>query len=591
MEQEKRRPELREALPLMRRFYREYVQAEKIQFLVVCGLHILFATALIIPPFLIKTLIDEAIGNENPGMVTVLAAGITGTFFFVAMVGKMRSYWGHINAQKITYTLRNNLYEHLQKQSFSFYDNTKTGELISRVIDDLNVVQEVLYHGPENLVTNGLMVVLTGIMVFALTWKLALICSAIMLLIAVANYVISVRMYRGARQVREDKASLASRAEDNISGMRIIQSFVRERFEMDRFEQNNRDHYRSRLEVIRPMTWIFPISILILGIALGLAAGFGGYWTIRGAMTVGTLTAFIMYMHRFMWPLLALSMISEPVTRFLAGVERYFSYMDMTPDIQDSESAVALENVRGEVEFRHVSFRYEKEPILDDVNLHVRPGETIALVGPSGAGKTTITRLLPRFYEPQNGEILLDGVPIKDLRLDTLRANIGIVMQDDFLFSDTLLNNIRYGRLEATREEVIDAAEKGNVDPFAHVLEDGYETEIGQRGTKLSEGQAQRVSIARAILKDAPIFILDEATSSVDSETEILIQEALERLMEHRTCFVIAHRLSTIRNADRILFVDRGQVVEEGTHDELLARDGKYAHFYNLQFRIDARVV
>jgi len=308
-------------------------------------------------------------------------------------------------------------------------------------------------------------------------------------------------------------------------------------------------------------------------------------------MTIGTLTAFIMYLQRFMWPLIAISMVSERVMRFLAGIERFFKYMDIHPDIKDAPDAITLKEVKGDIQFKDVWFKYDKEVILKGINFHIHPGETVALVGPSGAGKTTITRLIPRFYEPYRGKILLDGIDIRKIKLRSLRANIGIVMQDDYLFSDTLLNNIAYGRLDASKEEVIEAAKQANVHQFAKEFPEGYNTQLGERGVKVSEGQAQRISIARAILKDPPILILDEATSSVDSETELLIQEALEKLMKNKTCIVIAHRLSTILRANRIFFIENGQIVEEGTHEELLKKSGRYAHFYNLQFNPNSKII
>lgn len=585
--EKKRKQSIRGGLRLLGRFYREYLRPNRRSFYPVCFMHVLFALGIVAPPYLIKLLIDQGITEKNFRLVVLLSTSIVVAYVLVALICKVRSYYGHIIAQRVTYHLRNKLYGHLQKLSFSFYDNIKVGELISRVIDDLNVVEEILYHGPENLITNGSVLLFTGIMVLYLDWKLALACIFVMSVIVVLNFYLSKRMFRGARKVRERKASLASRTEDNLAGIRIIKSFVREGFEMERFEQENREHYHSRMDVISPMSSLFPVSIGVLGLAFGVVCAFGGYQAVYRGLTVGSLTAFIMYLRHFMWPLLALAMISEGVTRFLAGIERFYNYMDMQPDIKDSPEAIELKEIKGDIKFRNVSFSYDDEYNLHDINLHIRPRETIALVGPSGAGKTTITRLIPRFYTPQKGEILLDDVDIRDIQIASLRDNIGIVMQDDYLFSDTLYNNIAYGRLGASEEEVYEAARQANVDCFAEQMPDGYDTQIGQRGTKVSEGQGQRISIARAILKNAPVFILDEATSSVDSHTEKLIQEALEFLMRDRTCIVIAHRLSTIVNSDRIFFVDGGRVVESGTHRELLAQGGRYAHFYRLQFSSD----
>ena len=581
----------RKGLPLFIRFYGEYVRPYQGKFFIILLLHVLFAGTLVIPPYLIKQLIDEGIVNKNLNLIWFLASMVAGIYALVALIDKVRIFWGHIFAQKITYNLRNNLYSHLQKLSFGFYDKIKTGELISRIIDDLNVVQEVVYHGPDNVITSGCTLLFAGVVLFYLNWKLALASLTVMPAIVIFAYLISLKMFKAFREVRKRKASLASRVEDNLSGVRIIQSFVREDYERERFDKENIGHYRSRVSVISPMSWLFPLSIAILGISLALATGYGGYQVMSGEMTVGSLTAFIMYLQRFLFPLLTLAMMSEMITRFLASTERYFKYMDMHPDIKDSNKAVSLQKVSGDIQFRNVWFKYGKTVILKGINLHIRAAETIALVGPSGAGKTTVTRLIPRFYEPYKGKILLDGIDIRDIKLHCLRANIGVVMQSDYLFSDSLMNNIAYGRLGASEEEIIEATKQANVDEFARELPEGYETQIGQRGAKLSEGQAQRVSIARAVLKDPPILILDEATSSVDSETEELIHQALERLMKDKTCIVIAHRLSTIWGADRILFMENGQIVEEGNHEQLLRKDGKYAHFYNLQFGSASRLV
>lgn len=585
-----REVKLKHGLHLISRFAHEYVRPYRGKFVIIWLLHIMFAGALVVPPFLIKELIDQGIVNKNIHLIWIIAGAIVGVFTLVAIIDKIRSFWGHVLAQKVTYNLRNDLYFHLQKLSFRFYDNTKTGELLSRIIDDLNVAQQILYHGPQNIITNGCMVLFAGTMVFYLNRKLALASLAIIPLIVIIGYLISLQMFRGARQVRKRMASFATRIEENLSGMRIIQSFVRERHEMIRFETENRLHYQSRIKVISSMSWLFPISVSILGISLAIALGYGGYQVTTGVMTVGALTAFIMYLQRFMSPLLELSMISETVVRFLAGIERYFRYMDIYPDVKDSPDAVTLRNIGGDILFEDIWFRYDKEDILRGIDLHIHAGESVALVGPSGSGKTTMTRLIPRLYEPHKGRILLDGKGIRSIRLHSLRAHIGMVMQSDYLFSDSLANNIAYGRLGASEEEIMEAAEKANVSEFVKRLPQRYETEIGERGVRLSEGQAQRLSIARAILKDPRILILDEATSSVDSETELLIQQALERLRRGKTCIMIAHRLSTILGADRILYVENGQIVEEGNHEQLLRRRGKYAHFYSLQFNASLKI-
>ncbi len=574
----------RRGFKLLSRFYKEYTHSLRGKLLGIWCLHVLFAAGLVVPPYLVKEVIDRGIATKNISLIWSLAGAIMGTFVLVAVVDKIRSFWGHILAQRIAYNLRNDLYSHLQRMSFKFYDNTSTGELLSRMVDDLSVVQDVLYHGPQNIIGNGCMLLFAGILIFTLNWKLALASLAVLPAIFLIDYRIFLTMFKSARKVRKAMALFAGRIEENFSGMRIIQSFVREKHEMRRFERENRQHYQSRIGVIRSMSWIFPASISILGVSLAIALGYGSLQVVAGVMTVGTLTAFVMYLQRFMSPMVELSRMGESVVRFLAGIERYFEYMDNHPDVKDSSKAVGIADTKGEIQFEEVWFRYDKDTVLKGINFLVHPGETLALVGPSGSGKTTITRLIPRFYEPYRGRVLLDGKNIADLKLHPLRSQIGMVMQNDFLFSENLLNNIAYGRLDSSEEEIMEAARKANVHSFAQELPQAYDTEIGERGVKLSEGQAQRISIARAILRDPPILILDEATSSVDSETEILIQEALDRLKEGKTCIVIAHRLSTILRADRILFIENGQVIEEGNHQQLLERGGRYAHFYNLQF-------
>lgn len=574
----------RHGIDLLSRFYKEYTHSLRGKLLGIWSLHVLFAAGLVVPPYLVKEVIDRGIATKNIGLIWSLAGAIMGTFVLVAVVDKIRSFWGHILAQRIAYNLRNDLYSHLQRMSFRFYDNTSTGELLSRTVDDLSVVEDTLYHGPQNIIGNGCMLLFAGVLIFTLNWRLALASLAVLPVIVIIDYRIFLAMFKSARKVRKAIALLAGRMEENFSGMRIIQSFVREKHEMRRFERENRQHYESRIGVIKSMSWIFPASISILGVSLAIALGYGSVQVVAGVMTVGTLTAFIMYLQRFMSPLVELSRIGESVVRFLAGIERYFEYMDNHPDVKDSSGAVGLRDAKGEIQFEDVWFRYDKDTVLKGIDFLIHPGETLALVGPSGSGKTTITRLIPRFYEPFRGRVLLDGKNIADLKLHSLRNQIGIVMQNDFLFSESLVNNIAYGRLDASREEIMEAARKANIHAFVQELPQAYDTEIGERGVKLSEGQAQRISIARAILRDPPILILDEATSSVDSETEILIQEALEKLREEKTCIVIAHKLSTILRADRILFIENGQVVEEGNHRQLLERGGRYAHFYNLQF-------
>ncbi len=573
---------------LLLRFYREYLSRHKGDFVGCCLLLLFFSILLISPPFMISLLIDKAISSKDLGLVFAFAGGIFAVFALVAVVDKGQGVLGLRLSQRVARDLRKDLHSHLQKLTFSFYDNTKTGELLSRIIDDLNVVERSLYQFPRMLIENAVTVLMALGFSIYLTWEcveLALICFAVLPGIFVVFVVFSRRILGQSRKVRHHKATLASRTEDNISGMRIVQAFGQEDYERSRFDKENRDHYLSRLGVIANQTWMFLFALLLVGLSLAIAAGYGGYQVLEGPLQVGALAGFMMYLQRFMGPLRALANITDPAARLIAGIERFFQYMDIEPEIDDNRDAIDMGRAQGEISFRDVWFRYENEDILKGIDFHVASGQTVALVGPSGSGKSTVTRLIPRFYEPYSGNIYLDGRKLQDYSLRSLRANIGIVMQEQHLISDTLANNIAYGRDDASFEDIVEAARKANVDHFVPDLSDGYDTEVGQRGTKLSEGQGQRVAIARAILKDAPILILDEATSSVDSQTEQLIQQALDTLLEDKTAFIVAHRLSTILHADKILFIENGEIAEAGTHTELLEQNNKYAKFYNLQFR------
>ena len=415
-------------------------------------------------------------------------------------------------------------------------------------------------------------------------WKLlrVAICAAPLLVIFARN--LSRRMWQEFREVRKHKAALTDVLEENLTGMRIIQAFVGEDREAKAVSRANEKHYVGRMRVIRWVAIMFPGSLLINSLAIAMVWLYGGIQVMEGAIQIGTFVAFTAYLGLFLEPIIRLMMMVERSGQFFAGMERFFDYMDIEPDIMDRPGAVALDKVEGRVELRDVWFRYDRDHVLRGINLTARPGDMVALVGPSGAGKTTITRLIPRFYEPQQGSVLVDGHDVRDLQLRDLRSHIGMVMQDDFLFSGTVADNIAYGKPHASRDEIVEAARQANAHPFIEQLSDGYDTEIGKRGVKLSEGQRQRVSIARALLKNPQILLLDEATSSVDSETELLIQQAIERLRKGRTTFAIAHRLSTILHADQILFVQDGGIAESGTHAQLMEQDGLYARFYRIQF-------
>ncbi len=569
---------------ILKRFGAAYIRPRRWKFGVVQAMHAVAVGLMLLIPYLIRNVIDEAIPNENyPGLVW-LAGGILGVTILWAVVQALKEYWGHEVAQSITARLRNDLYGHLQKLSMSFHEEKKAGELLSRLVDDINVIQEFVHHGPETVIIGVTTLLGTGIILFVWDWRLAAVGLSVTPLLALYGHLRIGNMLHRFRKVRRQKAWLSDVLEENLAGMKVIQAFVGEDREADSVERANQQHYAARMGAIRYIATLFPGALVLNNLGIAALVLYGGHLTISGEMQAGEFIAFIMYVLRFYRPILRMIMMIERAGRFFAGIERFFQYVDIEPDISDRPQAVVPDEVEGEVRFEDIHFAYEREPVLKGISLVARPGQMVALVGPSGAGKTTITRLIPRFYDPQQGAVLLDGRDVRDIRLRALRSHIGIVMQDDFLFSGTVAENIAYARPDASEEEIIEAALHANAAPFIRELTDGYDTEIGKRGVKLSEGQRQRISIARALLKNPQILILDEATSSVDSETELLIQEAIENLRAGRTTFAIAHRLSTILEADQILFIQNGRIMERGTHEELMGLDGEYARFYRIQF-------
>jgi len=574
----------RENLRNLRKFAADYIKPRIGTFSLVQFLHVVGVGLLLAPPLIIREVLDTAIPRKDYQLLLIYSGAIVVIYALFAAIAGLKEYWGHEVAQRATARLRNDLYGHFQKLSMSFHDRKKTGELLSRVVDDINIIQEVIHHGPEAVILAVVMVTGSAGVLLYLNWRLGLVALAIIpFLLFYASKMCS-RMWDRFREVRKRKASLSDEVEENLAGIQIIKAYGAEGREAEAVANENESHYESRMSVIKWVSLLFPGAMFINNIGLAAVLLYGGALTIQGAVSVGTLAAFVFYLHRFLQPIIRLVIMLEQGGRFFASLERFSEYMAVEPDIQDKPDAMELTAVEGEVAFEDVYFKYEDETVLNGVSLVAEPGQTVALVGPSGAGKTTIMRLIPRFYEPYEGSILIDGTDVRDVRLSSLRSHMAMVMQDDFLFSGTVSENIGYSKPEATREEIIEAARVANADVFVEEMADEYDTEIGKRGVKLSEGQRQRISIARAVLKDPQILLLDEATSSVDPETERLIQRALERLCEGRTTFAIAHRLSTIFRADKILFVKDGEITEWGTHQDLIERGGEYARFFEIQF-------
>ncbi|MBS3792643.1 MAG: ABC transporter ATP-binding protein [Candidatus Bipolaricaulota bacterium] len=572
---------------LLKRFYRDYLRPNLLEYVPVQVLHVIGALAGLVPPLLLRNLIDDAIPSANLGRIVTLSLWAFGAFTLIALIRFIRNYFGHRIAQKVVFDMRNDIYSHFQKLPLKFHDRKKTGELMSRIIDDLNVLQEFIHHGPEGFLEASTTISGVLVILFLMDVPLTLIALSFTPVLVIFALTLIRRMHRAFRRNREAKGKLNDRLEDNLAGMKIIKSFANEDYEMERFFKKNEEHYDARAAAIKYFSTLGPVSYFLNSFGLILTIGYGGYLVYQGSLTAGTVVAFYTYLIRFRAPILRMVQISQRLSRFFASTERFFSHLDIEPHIAETAGGFSKPRgeVKGKVAFEDVNFNYsDGETVLNDIDLVVEPKQTVALVGPSGAGKTTLVRLIPRLYDLNEGSVKVDDVDVQDWNLRQLRRNIAMVMQDDYLFSGTVTENISYGKPDVTRDEVIKYAREANVEEFISDLPDGYETDIGQRGVKLSGGQKQRISIARALIQNPKILILDEATSSVDTYTEKLIQEAIDKVSRGRTTFTIAHRLSTITNADKILFVENGEICERGTFEELMDEKGQFYQFYQLQF-------
>lgn len=536
-------------------------------------------------PIIISVLIDDIIPAKDLQGIKNLSLLLVIMFLFKALFRFGQAYYGHLLAHRIERDMRRDFFYHLQKLSFGFFDDRKTGDIMSRVTNDISKVNEMTNHAPEDIFSSFLMIAGSFIFLFTINVKLTLITFLPVPLLFWFSFKYGARMFRGFRRVNRAMAEINHRLENTIAGIRVVQSFTMEDYEKDRFDRDNEHYYEASAGVMKHLGIFLSTTIFIEDMALLLVIASGGYFVYCGRISVGELVAFMFYVKIFVEPIIRLARLNEQIQRALAGLERFYEFLDVRPDIKDSPGVVSPGRVRGDVEFRNVTFSYnEDEEVLKDFDLKVAAGDIIALVGPSGVGKSTLCSLIPRFYDVKEGAILVDGRDIRKLKLRELRENIGIVQQDVFLFTGTVRENIAYGRPDASEEEIIEAAKSANAHRFIMQLPDGYDTGVGEKGVKLSGGQKQRISIARVFLKNPPILILDEATSSLDNESERIIQESLERLAKNRTTFVIAHRLSTIQHAREIIVMSERGIEEKGNHQELLLHGGLYARLYNAQF-------
>ena len=541
-------------------------------------------------PLIIRYITNDVIYrelSESLHMILTLTIVMAALIILECYCNYFIAYYGHIMGAKMEYNMRNEIFAHYQKLSFSFYDNQKVGQLMSRVTNDLFDISELFHHGPEDLVISMIKLIGSFSILLSVNWRLALTAFAIVPVMLAYAFYFNVKMKRAFVKNRARIADINAQIEDNLSGIRVVKSFANEDMEMDKFKAGNDRFVESKKESYKYMglyhSGLGAFTTLISVIVIATGAVF----ITKDLITITDLITFLLYINNFTEPIKKLISFTEQFQNGASGYTRFLEILEIHPDIEDAPNALELKNAKGDITFENVSFHYEEnsETVLSDLNLHVNAGEYIALVGTSGVGKSTLCSLIPRFYDVSGGRILIDDRDIRDFTVKSLRNNIGIVQQDVYLFTGSVMDNIRYGRPDATEAEIVAAAQNANAHEFIMNLPEGYDTNIGQRGIKLSGGQKQRLSIARVFLKNPPILIFDEATSALDNESERVVQESLEKLAKGRTTFVIAHRLSTIRNAQKILVLTENGIAESGTHRELLEKNGIYAELYNMQFQ------
>lgn len=537
-------------------------------------------------PWIIKDMIDEVLADKNGTMLNWIAASIIAIFIVRGLFWYGQNYLMSYVGQSVIIDIRADVFKKLQRLSVSFYDKNKTGTIMSYVTNDVNALQSAMVENTIEMITEGFILIGSVVAMIYLDWRLTLftVCTFPVVLWFMEFFGKKIRKTGG--RIQECTADITSVLQESVASARVIKSFVREDYEVDRFDVENKANFRANMKNAQLMATLTPVVELVAAIGVTMIIWYGGNNVINGTITAGSLVAFLTYAVNISNPIKRLTRVIGNIQKALAAAQRVFMIIDMPEEIAESRDAKQLPEVSGKVEFQNVSFAYnDKGNVITDLSFSVKPGEVIAIVGPSGAGKSTIANLLPRFYDVNKGDIKIDGHSVREVTLDSLREQVGIVPQETMLFNGSVYNNILYGRLDATKEEIEAAAKAANAHDFIMQLTDGYETKLGDRGVNLSGGQRQRIAIARAILKNPRILILDEATSALDTESERVVQEALDRLMVGRTSFVIAHRLSTVKNADKILVLEKGNLVESGTHDELLALDGLYAHLYKIQYR------
>lgn len=571
---------------MLRRFVSYYKPHKKLFFLDLLAAFTVSAIDLIYPLFT-QTIINDLIPNAEIRRMVMIAFVLLGMYFIRAGANYFMLTYGHLVGGRIEYRMRRDLFSHLQTLDVGFFDRNKTGQLMSRLISDLNEISELAHHGPEDVFISAVMLIGSFVILLRINVPLTLITFALVSLLLLVTMLTRKNMRSASLNVRKVNAEMNSRIENALSGVRLTKSFVNEDFEEEQFDAVNTHHLKRRYDFFKAMGWFHAGTNLIVDVMSLVILVLGGYFVYLGQINVGEMVAYILYSTYFIAPIRRLINFTQQFLTGITGFERMVEILEIRPEIDDRPGAADLAEVEGLIEFDKVTFQYQRddEDVLQNFSLRIEPGNSVALVGPSGVGKTTISRLIPRFYDVASGAVKIDGIDIRELTISSIRKNVGMVDQDVFMFYGTIKDNILYGRLDASDQEVIEAAKKANIHDFIMEQPNGYDTIVGERGVRLSGGQKQRLAIARVFLKDPKILVLDEATSSLDNENEKIIQAALTELAKGRTTLTIAHRLSTIVSADEIVVLGDQGIMERGSHKQLLARGGLYAKLYRAQFQ------
>ena len=570
-------------IAMLKRFIR-YYRPHKTIFILDMLAALLVALVGIVYPIITREMLNELIPNKEYRMIVFAGVGLLILYLIRMGLNFFIQYYGHVMGVRMQAEMRSDMFRHLEKLPYTFYDNHETGKIMSRMTSDLMDVSELAHHGPENLLISSISVIISFAYLCTINvWLTLIIFACVPFLLLIAAF-LRKRMRDAFMESRVSTAQINASLESSISGIRVTKAFTNADKEEEKFQEGNGMFVNARRKAYKAMGQFHSMTSFITDVFNVIILIAGGFFLYDGQISFGDYSAFVVSVNLFISPVMTLINFME---QYQTGVTGFVEIMDQKPE-EDAPGAVDIGEVQGDIEFRNVTYGYENGvAVLDNLSLKVKKGQTYALVGPSGGGKTTICHLIPHFYDVENGEILIDGKELHTVTMSSVRRNIGIVQQDIYLFNASIRDNILYGRLDATEEEVIEAAKRANIHDYIMSLEDGYETVIGERGVRLSGGQKQRLSIARVFLKNPPILILDEATSALDNTTEILIQQALDELCKGRTTIVVAHRLSTIKHADEIAVIADGRITEQGDHEALMALGGTYADLYNLQFRME----